>query len=82
MPNLLYASRSKVSMVTATKKTLWLVNGAFKERRLDYKIKKNVVYAQCCLCYDILNKAYFDYCMNLHGMFFGNYTETICVALI
>lgn len=46
MPNILYASRSKVSMVTATKKILSLVKGAFKRRTLDYRVVPNVFLCQ------------------------------------
>lgn len=46
MSNILYASRSKVSMVTATKKILSLVKGAFKRRMLDYRVVPNIFLCQ------------------------------------
>ena len=49
MSNLFYVSRSKVSMVTATKKNISLVKGEFEGRPLDYRVMANVVYAKYCL---------------------------------
>ena len=47
MPNLLYVSRSKAFMATATKENISLVKEVFNGRPLDYSIICNV------MCYDI-----------------------------
>ena len=68
MSNILYASRSKVSMVTATKKILSLVKGAFKRRMLDYRVVPNIFFMSVVvyfdLRYDILKKTNINYCWN------------------
>ena len=49
MSSLLYASRSKISMATSTKKTVSFVKGAFKGRPLNYRVMPNIFYVNCCL---------------------------------
>ena len=53
MSDLLYASRSNVSMVTATKKTLSLEKGAFRVKPIG--LWSN---AKCCLCQMLFTWAY------------------------
>ena len=43
MPNFFYLTKSKVSIVTTTKKPLSLAKEAFKERPLDYTEMPNIV---------------------------------------
>ena len=43
MPNLLYVSRSKASMATATKENIFLVKEVFNGRPLDYSVMSYVM---------------------------------------
>ena len=53
MPNLLYMSRSKASMATATKENIFLVKEAFNGRPLDYSVMSYVmiyeILKSCCM---------------------------------